>query len=317
MKKTFNVNLGGRLFQIDEDAYEQLNDYLLSIKTCFRSNESGEEIAADIEARLGELFESKISDGASKIVTFALVNEMITRMGKPEYMLEEENTEEQSEERAKESEKNNENDDFFKRIAIGKKLFRDGDSKMFGGVIAGLAAYLKTDVTLLRIIAVVMFFVTTFWAFLIYLVCWAIIPLAITTTDKLRMRGVEPTPESIAENIVNEEPAIDKIMRNIKEVGNKGVAIILVILACFLLISLILAAGSFSFHSGYVSTNIVLLWPLGFFFTFIGFVTVIVMPVSAIVLVFNSKWKEVSAVVKWLMFIDWLLAVMSVCFIVN
>ena len=88
MKKSFNVNLGGRIFQIDEDAYEQLNDYLVSVKTCFMNNDCGEEIAADIEARMGELFAERTA-ADSNIINLRLVNEMIARMGKPESMVDE------------------------------------------------------------------------------------------------------------------------------------------------------------------------------------------------------------------------------------
>ena len=50
MKKTITVNLGGRAFQITEEAYAQLNDYLSSIADCIKSHEGGEEITADIES---------------------------------------------------------------------------------------------------------------------------------------------------------------------------------------------------------------------------------------------------------------------------
>ena len=39
-----------------------------------------------------------------------------------------------------------------------------------------------------------------------YLIVWAIAPTAETTTDKLRMQGIEPTPENIADKLTNEEP---------------------------------------------------------------------------------------------------------------
>ena len=53
MKRTINVNLGGRPFQITEDAYTRLDDYLKSISACLKHNEYGDEIVADIEARIG------------------------------------------------------------------------------------------------------------------------------------------------------------------------------------------------------------------------------------------------------------------------
>ena len=311
MKKSFNVNLGGRIFQIDEDAYEQLSDYLVSVKTCFRNNECGEEIASDIEARLGELFEARVSAGSARIITLTLVNEMIARMGKPESMVDDGEAA-----GGAAGEKCNDTqdaaaaaaDDYVRRVSMGKKLFRDGDNKVLGGVVSGLAAYFNMNVTLLRVIAVVLFFLSTFWAFLLYLVMWAVVPLALTTTDKLRMQGVEPTPENIAEKLAYEEPAIDKIVRNIKEVDNSGISTLLIILGCVLFISAFIGgAGGF-----FTASRSFGLFPIVFVFCWIGTISVMAIPVIAIVLVLSNKWKGLSASVKWLLLIDWILALVQV-----
>ena len=59
MKKTVNINLGGIIFHIDEDAFEKLNTYLSSIKLHYKDEEGCEEIASDIEARVAELLQDK------------------------------------------------------------------------------------------------------------------------------------------------------------------------------------------------------------------------------------------------------------------
>ena len=311
MKKSFNVNLGGRIFQIDEDAYEQLSDYLVSVKTCFKNNEYGEEIASDIEARLGELFEARVSAGSARIINLSLVNEMIARMGKPESMIDDEEVESgASDEKREKSQETTSTtagaDDYVRRMSMGKKLFRDGDNKALGGVMSGLAAYFNMNVTMLRVIAVVLFFLSTFWTFLLYLVMWAVVPLALTTTDKLRMQGVEPTPENIAEKLAYEEPAIDKIVRNLKEVDNSGISTLLVILGCVLFISTFIGAagGYFTFSLRLFPLLLVLCW--------IGTISVMAIPVIAIVLVFSNKWRGLSTSVKLLLLIDWILALIQV-----
>ncbi|MBQ8450767.1 MAG: PspC domain-containing protein [Bacteroidaceae bacterium] len=312
MKKSFNVNLGGRIFQIDEDAYEKLNDYLVSLRTCFMNNECGEEIAADIEARLGELFEERVGDG-TRIITISLVNEMIARMGNPESIVEDEpeqpsDTTDGSENRA---EGQNDNgfsaEEYIRRMSMGKKLFRDGDNKLIAGVISGLSAYLGVNVTLLRVIAVFLFFVTAFWTFLIYLVMWAVVPLAVTTTDKLRMQGVEPTPENIAEKITVEEPAIDKVIRNLKEVDNKGLTNLLIILGCVLFLTTFV----FGVSSHSIFANFKFL-PILFMFTWIGVISLVAIPVIAIVLVLSNRWSTVGGSAKLLLLIDWILALIQV-----
>lgn len=313
MKKSFNVNLGGRIFQIDEDAYEQLSDYLVSVKTCFKNNEYGEEIASDIEARLGELFEARVSAGSARIINLSLVNEMIARMGKPESMIDDEEVASgASDEKREKSQETTSStagaDDYVRRVSMGKKLFRDGDNKVLGGVMSGLAAYFNMNVTMLRVIAVVLFFLSTFWTFLLYLVMWAVVPLALTTTDKLRMQGVEPTPENIAEKLAYEEPAIDKIVRNLKEVDNSGISTLLVILGCVLFISTFIGGvGGFVTH--HISFR---LFALDLVLCWIGTISVMAIPVIAIVLVLSNKWKGLSASVKWLLLIDWILALIQV-----
>ena len=210
MKRTINVNLGGRPFQITEDAYTRLDDYLKSISACLKHNEYGEEIVADIEARIGELCDERLQQSRAGFIDVELVNEMINRMGNPEAMMEEEEQPQTAEanEKPKNSDDNKEKEykEFFKNIKLEKKFYLDKEERMVGGVIAGIAAYLNVDVTIMRIIMVVLIAVIGPIALLAYLIVWAIAPTAETTTDKLRMQGIEPTPENIADKLTGEEP---------------------------------------------------------------------------------------------------------------
>ena len=47
MKKNITINLCGRLYQIDEDAYELLSQYIDALRNYFKKQEGGEEIADD------------------------------------------------------------------------------------------------------------------------------------------------------------------------------------------------------------------------------------------------------------------------------
>lgn len=210
MKRTINVNLGGRPFQITEDAYTRLDDYLKSIAACLKHNEYGEEIVSDIEARIGELCDERLQQSRAGFIDVELVNEMINRMGNPEAMMEEEEqpqTADTNEEAKKQNEKKEkEYKEFFKNIKLEKKFYLNKEERMIGGVVAGIAAYLNVDVTILRIIMVFLIAAIGFIALLAYLIVWAIAPTAETTTDKLRMQGIEPTPENIADKLTGEEP---------------------------------------------------------------------------------------------------------------
>ena len=44
MKKSFEVNLGGRLFNMNEDAYELLNEYIEQLRNTFSEKEGGDEV---------------------------------------------------------------------------------------------------------------------------------------------------------------------------------------------------------------------------------------------------------------------------------
>ena len=80
MKKNITINLCGRLFQIDEDAYELLQQYVESLRSYFGRQEGGEEIVDDIEARIAELFDELRQQG-TEAITIDHVKGIITRIG--------------------------------------------------------------------------------------------------------------------------------------------------------------------------------------------------------------------------------------------
>ena len=85
MKKNITINLCGRLFAIDEDAYELLSTYEQSLRNYFRQREGGEEIAEDIEARIAELFD-ELKQNGTEAITIEHVREIIHRIGRPDEM---------------------------------------------------------------------------------------------------------------------------------------------------------------------------------------------------------------------------------------
>lgn len=214
MKKTITINLGGRAFLITEEAYNSLEDYLSSLATTFKEHDSAEEIIADIEARISELCEKRLAQSHGEIIEQELVNEMINRIGKPEAMLgeegETENKHTAQEEPEEKTETTSGGKNIFENMRLNKKYYLNSDDRMAGGVISGLAAYFKTDVTILRIIALVLIITTGLFGIIAYFVVWCIAPTAGNTSEKLRMQGIEPTPENIAEKITNDKESTSK-----------------------------------------------------------------------------------------------------------
>lgn len=213
MKKTITVNLGGRAFQITEDAYARLNDYLSSIADCFRKHEGGEEITADIESRISELCEERLQQNPIKIIDQPLVNEMIKRMGNPENMFaaSEEEVEYEGVADSAEGKSSDAGEAATDKRNPDRRFYRNSDDKIIAGVISGAAAYVeykhpnsKFDTTVLRILAAVFCVALPPLMIILYLLVWCIAPVADNTADKLRMEGIKPTPENIASKITDE-----------------------------------------------------------------------------------------------------------------
>ncbi len=177
MNKTVNINLANILFHIDEDAYNKMRRYLESVKRSFANTPGSDEILADIEARIAELFHEKLED-ARQVITQKEVDEVIAIMGQPEdYMVDEDIFEDEP--RSSSSQER-------KRV---KKLYRDPEHKYVAGVSAGLGHYLGIDPLWVRLLWIVLTIGSGGGFILLYGLLWILIPEAITTSQKLDMRG--------------------------------------------------------------------------------------------------------------------------------
>ena len=79
MKKTITINLNCTVFQIDEDAYQTLNEYLNAVSQHLQEDDEQNEIINDIEARIAELFTERLHK-SGQVVTIGLVEEIISIM---------------------------------------------------------------------------------------------------------------------------------------------------------------------------------------------------------------------------------------------
>ena len=206
MNKTLTINISGIIFNIEEDAYETLRNYLSNIKRHFQNEEGCDEIVADIEARLSELLKAKTNAG-KQVLLNTDVEEVIGVMGKPEDFGETTS----SNENKKETHSNESHYDNKRR-----RVFRDPDSKVLGGVCSGIANYFDTDPIWIRLALVIMFF--GFGSgFLLYIILWIIIPEAKTTAEKLEMRGEPVDVNTISKTIKDEA---ENFKNRAKDFGN-------------------------------------------------------------------------------------------------
>jgi phage shock protein PspC (stress-responsive transcriptional regulator) len=194
MKKTFTINISGIVFNIDEDAYEKLKSYLSKISSHFKPQESGHEIINDIESRIAELFSSRIT-ADQNVIDEMMVDQIISIMGLPEEFSEsEENTE-------TENEKNKSQENQATYTQKSKKLYRDIDSRIIGGVCSGLSHYFNIDKLVVRIIFFVLFIATSGVALPVYIILWIAVPKAKTTAQRLEMKGEPITVENIGKKV--------------------------------------------------------------------------------------------------------------------
>ena len=202
MKKTFTINISGTVFHIEEDAYEVLQKYLVKLKSHFGSDEEGKEILADIEARIAEIFSEKAPE-EKKVVTLVWVDEVIETMGTPEDFAEEQGEEEE--------------ESFQAETTRKRRLYRDPDHRVLGGVSGGLGAYFNMDPVILRIIFVILFFITSGAGLIAYIILWIAVPKAKTTAQRLEMRGQEATVKNIEKSIRDEVNDVKESYRKFKE----------------------------------------------------------------------------------------------------
>lgn len=183
MKEALQVNIAGSLFHIERDAYLRLRNYLNSMERYFARSSEGKEIMADIEGRINELSQSMIGANRLNIIILTMVQSIIDTLGRPEEIA------------SVNSEKPNK--------MKSKRMYRDAENRLIGGVCSGLSAYFRIDKNIVRLVfllSILVFGTGT----LLYLLLWLIVPEARSTTEKLEMRG-EPVNISSIEQTIKAE----------------------------------------------------------------------------------------------------------------
>jgi phage shock protein C len=194
MKKTVDIQLGGLLFHLDEDAFVRLSEYLDQLRRHLAATEGREEVLSDIEARIAELFRERLGAGR-EVVALADVEEAMRRLGAPS----------EFGEAAPAVETGGESSE-------RKRLYRDGEDRLIAGVCAGLGHYFAVDPVVVRIAFVLFGFVTGVGV-VAYLVLWAAMPRAVTAAERLAMRGRPATFENIRRAVEEEVSGLEGRLR--------------------------------------------------------------------------------------------------------
>ncbi len=195
MKITVSVNIGGYLFNIDEDAYAELKRYLKNLELHFAGEESSSEILSDIESRISELFRTKLTS-YKQVINIDDVMSVIAILGRPEDMSDDEGP------RAGEK---------FARPGY-HRMYRDPDRRIIGGICAGMGAYWNMDPWIIRIIFVILAMMGGM-GILIYLILYIVLPEAKSTSQKIEMKGEPVNIKNIKEAVKNEFETVRKNMK--------------------------------------------------------------------------------------------------------
>lgn len=257
MKKNISINLYGTLYNIDDDAYALLDNYLKSMQRCFNRENGGEEVADDIEHRVAELLWQR-KEAGMEAVSIEMVKEIIATIGKPEEIGgEEDNAQEEEAETQAESEKESQKHRFFEASVdfySKRKLYRSSDDRKIAGICSGLATYFDVGSPLMWRLAAVLIAVlllcaggSVFFLLLAYLLLWILVPRAVTPEDRLRMLGKEVTPNNVAQQVVSDTGRVVQRSRSSKWVSRILKGFLLLAVVCFavpmLLLVLVVLVG--------------------------------------------------------------------------
>lgn len=214
MNRTIIININSIVFHIEEDAYEALRSYMIEIKRHFSQSTDSGEILLDIENRIAEMFSERIELGKKEVISAEDVNEVIAQMGKVSDFEEfDEITEESSVEDKQED---------SGKIFYEKKLLRSVDDVVIGGVCSGLGYYFGISTKWVRVLFV-LFVLFGGSGVLLYVVLWAVMPVASSRADRMAMKGKEPNLQNFKKNFEEEIENYGSDFSKVQSEISKGV----------------------------------------------------------------------------------------------
>ena len=188
MNKVININFQGRVIPIEEPAFEELKQYIESLRNHFVNEEGKEEIINDIENRIAELFTEKLKAGQSTFISEEHVAAIIASIGRPEQFDDvtiEDNYTSTSSTSQPSAGGFNSSSSSTSQSSAGKfnpsseprgSLYRNSNEKILGGVCSGLGAYLRIDTTIVRVLFAMLTVGSFGFGLLLYIILWAILP---------------------------------------------------------------------------------------------------------------------------------------------
>jgi phage shock protein PspC (stress-responsive transcriptional regulator) len=198
MNKVITIHLAGRAYQLEEPGYDLLQHYLEEAAVILKDNPDKDEIIGDLEAALAEKCQAYLK-GHKNVATTREIEQILSEMG-PVRGDASENIAADSSDSATNtnSEKNHQQES--ESANIPKKLYQIHQGAWISGVCTGLAAYFNLDVTLIRVIFVLLAVFTHGAMALVYFLMMIIVPHADTPEERAQAFGTLPVT---AQDLVN------------------------------------------------------------------------------------------------------------------
>lgn len=212
MKKSYNVNICGVSYCIDEDAMQLLEQCIENARNTAKRGEMAADTATtDFERRIGDALCARV--GVGGVVTLDVIKEVLENVGMP---LKSSDTADAHayNQHAKcnratgetdSSDVNGTQDERGKEepwrvaMSLGNKLYRDPYDKLLGGVLSGIAHYTGVSCAALRLLTLIASFLL-FWIVIIgYIIMWVVLPVPTDAISVTRMHRVKSSGGSIEE----------------------------------------------------------------------------------------------------------------------
>lgn len=145
----------------------------------------------------------------------------------------------------------------------GKRVYRDTDSALAGGVLAGIARYFGIDPLWVRLLFLILLIPSFGTALIVYIILWAIIPPARTAAQKLQARGKPVTLESI--KAFSEDEKVSEAAQTIRSILRNLGGVLLIVLGLGALVGTVAVVASVLFGVGFegsrfVSSGVLVSW---------------------------------------------------------
>jgi len=205
MNKTIIININGIVFHIEEDAYEILKNYMTDVKRHFSNSADSLEITTDIENRIAEMFSEILTKENKQVIIETDVNSVIEQMGTVSDFEHAEDT-------------TDPDPNLFNRSSARRRLFRDPDDHLVGGVCAGIANYFDVDAAWIRL-AFTVAIAAGGTGLILYIILWIVVPKASSRSDRMAMKGEKQNLQGFKKNFEDE---LSSVKQNLSNFGHEA-----------------------------------------------------------------------------------------------